>query len=183
MTSATVREIPLICSPVKLMKSIFFKWLKASGNSLKVKQTLKNIYKTSVGKAKVSCIWTKMSLFLPALSQLWGSETPRQTLAAKNAWLPLTKALKEVSSLQEEYVSVSHCAEAESQISTVRSRGSLLLISLTCGTEALPWLCYAENSGVVIILDAAHELVVLQQEKQAERTWGHCTLTHQTLIS
>lgn len=95
MPSATVRGVPLTCSPVKLLKSIFFKWLKASGNSLKVKQTLRNIYKTSVGKARVSHIWTKTSLFFPALSQLWGSETPHQTLAAKNAWLPLTEELRE----------------------------------------------------------------------------------------
>ena len=48
----------------------------------------------------------------------------------------------------------------------------------THGTETLPWLQRAENTGVLITLALAPEVVVLCQERQAEKTAGSCsTLT------
>lgn len=136
---------------------------KQSKSQTDIKEYLQNFSRKGKGQSYLNKDVSLLPCPLPTLRVRDSTPDPcsQKCMASSDR-----RTQREVASLQEEYISVSHCAEAESQTSTFRSRGSLL-ISPTCGTEALPWLCYAENSRMLIVLDPAHELVVLQQQKQA----------------
>lgn len=112
------------------------------------------------------------------LSSLLPAEMPLQTDVTKKISLSIELPLRELSSWDEQGISLSHSVASYLLLRLrpghcgQRMEALFFLLVLSHGLEALSWVEHAEDTGPPFVIAPVWEVVVLCEVKQAERNSG-----------